>query len=67
VLAQGKDPAAARLAARDKWLGFKGGEGEDPYNRLCFRDETPLNEEFAQLALGVFGPLLECLVDGGRA
>jgi exodeoxyribonuclease V gamma subunit len=35
------------------------GEKEDPYFSLCFREPDPLNEEFASLAMEVFGPILQ--------
>jgi exodeoxyribonuclease V gamma subunit len=48
--------------ARSKWLGnqFTGavGEGNDDCYDLCFRGVEPLDEEFQQIALAVYEPLL---------
>ncbi|OQW90832.1 MAG: hypothetical protein BWK79_18655, partial [Beggiatoa sp. IS2] len=52
--------------ALDKWLGNdyvrgKSGESQDEYLQLCFGragENTPLNEDFEQLASQFFEPLL---------
>jgi len=47
--------------ARAEWLGndFVAGEGGDPWFQLCFRgQDDPLNEQWQEIALRVFGPLL---------
>jgi exodeoxyribonuclease V gamma subunit len=48
--------------ARFAWRGSKwnGGQAEkgDIYFAFCFPDRDPLNEEFKELALEVFGPML---------
>ncbi len=54
---------AALAAAAKKWsrAGDFGGPGEDEdlHFRYCFREVAVLDEEFAALAMAVFGPLLE--------
>ena len=47
--------------ARQKWEGGWNfpGEMEDAYNRLCFQDADPLDEEFGEMAERVFEVLLE--------
>lgn len=56
-----EDRTAALDAARRVWEGddFLRGEGIDEYNRLCFGDCDPLDGEFHNLSLTVYGPLLE--------
>jgi len=52
---------AALDAARKKWEGsnYLRGEGTDDYCRLCFSDFDPLDGEFQELSLTIFGPLLK--------
>jgi len=51
--------------ARASWEGNDypkvRGECEDAYFDLCFHNVDPLDEEFQQTALAVFGPLLSGL------
>lgn len=49
----------AMKAARDDWdgSGFKHGEREDPYYKLCFRNVDPLDDIFASIAVDIFRPL----------
>jgi exonuclease V gamma subunit len=48
----------ARLAWRgSKWNAGQAEKG-DIYFAFCFPDRDPLNEEFMELALEVFGPML---------
>ncbi|MBJ6802375.1 exodeoxyribonuclease V subunit gamma [Geomonas propionica] len=59
-----RDPKKAAKAFSDamgKWRGseFSKGEGEDDHCRRCFGEEGPLDQEFADLALEVWGPLLD--------
>jgi exodeoxyribonuclease V gamma subunit len=46
--------------AKGKWeKGFnRDGEGDDPYYRLCFDDEDPLNEEFQETARTLLEPMI---------
>lgn len=51
----------ARNAAALKWSGtdkFRG-ESEDLYYRLCFKQVDPLDNEFREIAIDIFKPLLE--------
>jgi len=54
---------AALDAARKAWEGsnFLRGEGLDDYFRLCFSDFDPLDREFQELSLTLYGPLIEIL------
>jgi len=42
------------------------GEGDDLYYRFCYRDLQPLDREFVDLAVKVYGPLLDHLVEEKR-
>jgi len=54
---------AALDAARKAWEGsnFLREEGLDDYFRLCFSDFDPLDREFQELSLTLYGPLIEIL------
>lgn len=54
---------AARSEARLMWQGndYMSGEGQDPWNRLAFRDREPLDERFEALAEQLYGPALDAL------
>jgi exodeoxyribonuclease V gamma subunit len=56
---EGKDPLEA---ARAEWLGDPDyghpGECEDKWFHQCFRHGEPLDREFEETAVAVFGPLL---------
>ena len=43
---------------------MKRGEGEDIEYRIAFQGVQPLDQEFAQIAAAVYGPLYEHLEDG---
>jgi exodeoxyribonuclease V gamma subunit len=55
-----KKSARALGDARGKWNGseFLPGEGKDQHCRRCFGDEEPLDQEFIDTALQVWGPML---------
>ncbi len=61
---KGKSPQEALQVAQSKWNGndfIKGkGECKDPYHWLGFREINPLDEEFEELSMDIFGPLIEC-------
>ena len=42
------------------------GEGGDPYFRLCFGVDPPLDEDFRQMAVAIFEPLLNCREKRGK-
>jgi exodeoxyribonuclease V gamma subunit len=56
----------AMQVAGKEWTGGwnKSGEGEDAAMRICFAGADPLDEEFRELAVIVYGPLLERLENG---
>lgn len=62
VVEKKKKPQEAFGIVQKSWEGgdFSRGEGEDPYYRLCFKNEAPLDEDFQRLALMIFRPLLAC-------
>jgi exodeoxyribonuclease V gamma subunit len=65
------DPKKADKAladARKKWHGSDDYPGEkgDPYSQRCFGDGEPLDEEFATLALQIWGPLLDHQQEAGK-
>jgi exodeoxyribonuclease V gamma subunit len=63
ILEKGLDQEEALLKAGEKWVGndFQpgSGEGQDPYYERCFGETDPLDQEFQDLAVEIFGPLLE--------
>jgi exodeoxyribonuclease V gamma subunit len=57
----GAAPPTAMARARRRWADdFRPGESDDPYIRLGFRDQEPLDEAFCTLAESVWTPLLSC-------
>jgi exodeoxyribonuclease V gamma subunit len=53
------DEGKALAAARRTWdSDFGMSERDDPYFCLCFSKVDPLDEEFRELAVEVFGPVL---------
>jgi len=56
-----KEPQEALAKARSIWTGGERsrGECEDPYYRLCFRYQDPLDGEFVRLCEDIFIPLLD--------
>jgi exodeoxyribonuclease V gamma subunit len=57
----GKNADQALKKARMIWEGnnFIKGEKTDPYVTLCFRNTDPFNQQFFDMAKGVFLPLLK--------
>ena len=47
--------------ARNNWLGsdYSRGECEDLYYQLCFKNSDPIDDEFQDLAMEIFGPMIE--------
>jgi exodeoxyribonuclease V gamma subunit len=62
-LSQEKTPELALDQARKTWEGNEWGRGEmeDFYYQRCFRDKDPMDEQFEEIAVEVFEPLLEHL------
>ena len=60
---KGQDEERALAAARTLWVGNefskKTPEGQDPYHRLVFRNQDPLDADFVRLTREVFLPMLE--------
>jgi exodeoxyribonuclease V gamma subunit len=60
ALRKGRTQEEALRAARSKWSTDYGfAEGDDPYYRMCFDGQDPLDGEFAELATAILKPLLE--------
>ncbi|NLI83027.1 MAG: exodeoxyribonuclease V subunit gamma, partial [Deltaproteobacteria bacterium] len=62
LLEKGNSPEEAIKAARRKWLGneYRRGERGELHLDLCFRGTDPLDGEFQDTAVKIFGPLLRC-------
>jgi len=60
ILQKQKTEDDALRTARNCWRGsdFSRGESEDQYFRRCFGTTDPLDEQFQNLALEIFEPLL---------
>ncbi len=60
LLHRNKSEEEALVKARNTWKGrkYQPGESEDAYYKLCFRDIDPLDSEFQNAAIEIFGPLL---------
>jgi exodeoxyribonuclease V gamma subunit len=58
---EGKNPQEAMTATTKVWTGTEWSRGEcnDEYYELAFRQVKPLDETFANIAMDIFGPLLE--------
>lgn len=54
--------------ARKKWHGSEShpGEAQNPAFRRCFGPGEPLDDDFAAVALAVYGPLLDCQTERKR-
>jgi exodeoxyribonuclease V gamma subunit len=52
--------------ARNSWQGndYTGGEGQEEYNRICFRAREPLDAEFQRISEAFFVPLIEHMEEG---
>ncbi len=60
IIERNTSQEAAMGSARRVWQGdgeYRAGESVDAYYRRCFEDQDPLDEEFRNLSLTVFGPL----------
>lgn len=58
-IAAGDEPAAARRKVWGEWEDYRYPEKNDVHYDLCFPYTDPFDDEFADLALTVFGPMLD--------
>jgi exodeoxyribonuclease V gamma subunit len=60
-LENGKTITEALRMARPLWTGsdYRRGESKDRYYRRCFGEQDPLDEEFEQLSVLVYEPLMK--------
>ena len=60
TIESGKPTNTAIETVRKKWVGsdFQRGVSEDPYYRLCFGGNDPIDENFAGLSKKILAPLL---------
>jgi len=64
ILLKNRIQPTALKAAQRKWSGsdFSRGESEDPYFERCFSKNNPLDEDFEEISMKIFSPLLDhCL------
>jgi len=55
-----KDREAALRSVVRQWDSeYAWSEADDPYVSRCFKEIDPLDSAFEELALSIFGPLLE--------
>lgn len=56
-----RSPADSMKKARYIWesTDYKKGEEDDIYYQTCFNGLDPLNKAFEELALGIYGPVIE--------
>jgi len=61
ILLKNRIQPAALKAAQRKWSGsdFSRGESENPYFERCFSKNNPLDEEFEEISMKIFSPLLD--------
>ncbi len=61
VVEKGRPVEDALRKAYSIWAGddFRQGEAEDLYYHLCFKDKNPIDSEFQDSAMEVFGPVVE--------
>lgn len=66
-LSKEKSAEGALAKARVAWEGggFSRGEQEDPYYRLCFREQDPIDNTFEEIAVEIFEPLVKHLKEKG--
>jgi exodeoxyribonuclease V gamma subunit len=65
ALLKGKTGEDALKTACRTWASDRGyAEGDDPYYRLCFGGQDPLDGEFRELADSILRPLLERAEEG---
>jgi len=65
ALLKGKTGEDALKTACRNWASDRGyAEGDDPYYRLCFGGQDPLDGEFRELADSILRPLLKRAEEG---
>jgi exodeoxyribonuclease V gamma subunit len=67
VRKSGKPEGKALKDAEKVWTGARGftrAEADDAAHRICFGDSSPLDREFMDLSLAVFGPLMDHMTEG---
>ena len=67
VMLKGRTEKQALHKARQKWLGseFSRGEINDVYFKQCFEKTDPLDDRFRHVALQIYQPLFEHMVEEG--
>ena len=62
LIRNGKQEHTALQHARNTWYGteYQRGECQDDYYIICFGNTDPLDDEFKELAVDIYVPLLEC-------
>jgi exodeoxyribonuclease V gamma subunit len=58
-MVKANEPDKAMRAAADKWDAFQYAEKDDPYYDLCFGQIDPLDDEFRELAIAIYEPMLQ--------
>jgi exodeoxyribonuclease V gamma subunit len=60
ILEKNKSDNDAMKNARHEWMGsdYNRGESEDLYYQLCFSKTDPIDDEFKELAVEIFKPLI---------
>ena len=59
VQEKGKSDGEALKKVHEAWMGgYYRGEMEDQYYTLCFRNVDPIDSEFRDTAIAVFGPIV---------
>jgi exodeoxyribonuclease V gamma subunit len=66
VRKSGKPEGKALKEAEKVWTGSSGftrAEGDEAAHYICFADADPLDREFIDLSLAVFGPLMDHIME----
>jgi len=64
IIEKNKSDEEATKSARHQWRGsdYGRGEFEDLYYQLCFSKTDPIDDEFKQLAIEIYKPIIETQV-----
>ncbi len=62
LIIDNKSSEQALSDANKTWIGndFIAGEGEDTYNKICFKNKNPFDEIFQKVSLQIFEPIFSC-------